>query len=85
MVTVPALLERALKFEVENNILVSQCSVLSGRLEIVKRSIAHERDKQRMLRARLATARTARARNARSAAHSPSLVDRCSMWRLIRP
>ena len=49
----PALLERSLRYEVEGNMLYTQCTVLKGRLEIVKRSISNERDKQQVLLDRL--------------------------------
>ncbi|KAJ3559665.1 hypothetical protein NM688_g198 [Phlebia brevispora] len=49
----PALLQRSINYELESNMLHTQCSVLKGRLEIVKRSIANERDKQQVLMKRL--------------------------------
>ena len=74
MAELPSLMEKSLKTELENNLLLTQCSVLEGRLEIVKRSIANERDKQKDLRDRLAKLRN----GVRSADNTPPETSRLS-------
>ncbi|PSR76825.1 hypothetical protein PHLCEN_2v8206 [Hermanssonia centrifuga] len=56
---VPSLtdIERVLILDAENNILQSQCSELKIHLEVMKRSIYHEREKQKGLNSRLARTR----------------------------
>lgn len=55
----PAQLERALKHEVANSILLDQCNELAARLELVKLGIALQRDKQAQLKNMIAQARPA--------------------------
>ncbi len=74
---VPALLERSHKYEFEGNMLYTQCSVLKGRLEIVKRSITNERDKQQVLLSRLATIQN----GVQGGAHECELLCQCYLPR----
>lgn len=76
---VPSLtdIERVLILDAENNILQSQCSELKIHLEVMKRSIYHEREKQKGLNSRLARTRYS------SGSTSSSLHDRKWTVRLL--
>lgn len=65
--------------EADINTVQTQCTVLTARLELVKRSISNERDKQKDLRERLSSLRG----GVRSASGSPPArmyTLHCKFW-----